>query len=70
DLCAEHDIRPSIKMIGIDEVNGVLDVLEKGNDGDFRHVIDMATLHNHEAVKNEKAAEIADPNRGAVVNRA
>ncbi|MGC1528852.1 MAG: NAD(P)-dependent alcohol dehydrogenase, partial [Phormidesmis sp.] len=42
DLCAEHDIRPSIKMIGIDEVNGVLDVLEKGNDGDFRHVIDMA----------------------------
>jgi len=70
DLCAEHDIRPSIKMIGIDEVNDVLDVLEKGNDGDFRHVIDMATLHNHEAVKNEKAAEIADPNRGAVVNRA
>ncbi len=69
DLCAEHDIRPSIKMVGIDEINDVLDVLEKGNDGDFRHVIDMATLHDHEAVKSEKAAEIAEPDRGAVVNR-
>lgn len=70
DLCAEHDITPSVKMISIDDINDVFDTLENGNaDGHFRHVIDMSTLHNHDAVKNDNAETIPDPDRGKVVNR-
>ena len=70
DLCAEHDITPSVKMISIDDINDVFDTLENGNaEGHFRHVIDMSTLHNHDAVKNDNAETIPDPDRGDVVNR-
>ena len=69
DFCAEHNIRPQIKMIGIDEINDVFDVLKSGGDGNFRHVIDMETLHNHDAVKTETATSIPNPDRGEVVGR-
>lgn len=69
DLCAEHNISPEIKMIGIDEINDVFDTLANGGDGEFRHVINMETLRNHEAVKNNEAKEIPSPDRGEVVNR-
>ena len=69
DLCAEHDIRPTVKMIDIDEINDVFETLANGNDGDFRHVIDMESLNNHDAVTNDNAEEIDQPTRGEVVNR-
>ena len=69
DLCAEHNISPEIKMISIDEINDVFDTLASGGDGEFRHVINMETLRDHEAIKNDAAKEIANPDRGEVVNR-
>lgn len=69
DLCAEHNISPRVKSIGIDEINSVYDTLANGGDGEFRHVIDMETLRNHKAVKNDAANAIPNPDRGAVVNR-
>ena len=43
DLCAEHDIRPEIRMIEIDEIN---EAFERVMDEDirFRHVIDMTSF--------------------------
>jgi uncharacterized zinc-type alcohol dehydrogenase-like protein len=69
DLCAEHNISPEIKMIGIDDVNSVFDVLASGGDGNFRHVIDMETLHNYEAIQSQKVTPISNPDRGEVVGR-
>ncbi|MGF1536246.1 MAG: NAD(P)-dependent alcohol dehydrogenase [Elainellaceae cyanobacterium] len=69
DICAEHNITPHVKMIGIDEVNHVFDVLASGSDDGFRHVIDMETLHSHSSVMGEKAVELTNPDRGEVVNR-
>lgn len=69
DLCAEHKITPHIKMITIDDVNEVFETLKNGNDGDFRHVIDMDTLREHQAVKNEKAVSLDQPTRGEVVGK-
>ncbi|MGF1460516.1 MAG: NAD(P)-dependent alcohol dehydrogenase [Leptolyngbyaceae cyanobacterium] len=69
ELCAEHNISPEVKMISIDQINDVFDTLASGGDGEFRHVIDMETLRNHEAIKNSQAKEIPEPDRGAVVNR-
>ena len=67
DFCAEHDIRPNIKMIKIDEVNDVFDKLKAGNENDFRHVIDMESLHAKSAELQGKAKEIENPVRGEVV---
>lgn len=69
DLCAEHDITPNIKMIGIDDINDVMKTLEEGNDGDFRHVIDMQSLHEKVDSLKDEAREIEQPDRGAVNNR-
>jgi alcohol dehydrogenase (NADP+) len=51
DLCAKHDIRPDIKIIGVHEINGVYEDLEKGNDSGLRHVIDLATLNDEAFTK-------------------
>lgn len=67
DLCAEHNISPKIKMVGIDEINDVFDTLASSSSSDFRHVIDMETLRNHEAIASGKATTIPNPDRGAVV---
>ncbi|ADM10233.1 alcohol dehydrogenase [Parvularcula bermudensis HTCC2503] len=69
DLCAEHDITPSIKMVKMQDINDVLSTLEEGNDGDFRHVIDMQSLHEATDHLERTAATIPDPYRGDVVNR-
>ncbi|NJM98978.1 MAG: NAD(P)-dependent alcohol dehydrogenase [Phormidesmis sp. RL_2_1] len=69
DLCAEYNISPYIKMIGIDEINDVYDTLASGGDSEFRHVIDMETLRAHKAVKNDEATAIPNPDRGEVVTR-
>ena len=69
ELCAKHDIKPSIKMIKMDEINDVLEILENGNDEDFRHVIDMESLHSQiDTIKNSATA-LNQPTRGEVVNR-
>ena len=69
DLCAENNISPQIKMIGIDEINEVFDKLADGGDSEFRHVINMETLRSHQAIKNDEANAIPNPDRGEVVNR-
>ena len=43
DLCAEHDIRPEVKIIEIDEINEAFERVMNENIR-FRHVIDMASL--------------------------
>ena len=68
DLCAKHDIKPDVKMIKIEEIDSVYDTLADGNDGDFRHVIDMETLRNLDDDKKNSAKEIDPPNRGEVVH--
>ena len=64
DFCAEHDIRPKIKEIHIDEVNDVFTVLEKNKDSEFRHVINMESLHSQIQDLEGKAEEVEDPVRG------
>ena len=69
DLCAEHDISPNIKVIDMQDINEVFKALEEGNDGDYRHVIDMESLHSKVDGLENNAVEIAQPDRGEVVNR-
>ena len=49
DLCAEHNIRPEIKIIGVHELNSAYEALEKGNDAGVRFVLDIAGTLNEEA---------------------
>lgn len=65
ELCAKHDIRPEIELIAMDGIN---DAFKRMQDEDvrFRHVIDMATLHD-DAEAAEKADEVEAPDRGEVV---
>ncbi len=67
DLCAKHDIKPSVKMIDIQDINDVFETLANGNDNDFRHVIDMDTLRNQKNVQDDDALELDMPDRGDVV---
>ena len=69
ELCAKHDIKPSIKMVQMDDINKIMDVLEKGNDSDFRHVIDIAAFREKSDSLKESADEVPQPIRGEVVNR-
>ncbi|NCT41389.1 MAG: NAD(P)-dependent alcohol dehydrogenase [Alphaproteobacteria bacterium] len=69
DLCAKHDIKPTVKMIKMDEINDVLKSLEEGNESDFRHVIDMESLHSKIDEIKGSAKELDQPTRGEVVNR-
>jgi alcohol dehydrogenase (NADP+) len=69
ELCAKHDIKPSIKMIRMDEINDVMKTLENGNDADFRHVIDMESLHSKIKDIKDSATELDRPTRGDFVNR-
>jgi D-arabinose 1-dehydrogenase-like Zn-dependent alcohol dehydrogenase len=45
DLCAAHNIRPAVKIVGAAEINGVYEALENGNDSGLRHVLDIGTLN-------------------------
>lgn len=66
DLCAQHDIKPEIEVIDIDRINEVFHTLRKNKDTEFRHVIDMESLHRRVST-DLKAQEIDAPTRGAVV---
>lgn len=44
DLCAKHDIKPEIKIIGPEEVGNAYESLLKGNDGGVRYVLDIGKL--------------------------
>ena len=68
NLCAEHGIRPHIKLIDIEEVNDVFTALKKDKaDHEFRHVIDMESLHRRTGELDGKAERIDAPKRGEVV---
>ena len=69
DLCAKHDIAPSIKTIAIQDINNIMQVLEKGNDSEFRHVIDMQSLHDAVEKMKDEVKQLDRPDRGEVVNR-
>ncbi|MGV2830465.1 NAD(P)-dependent alcohol dehydrogenase [Myxosarcina sp. GI1(2024)] len=69
ELCAKHDIAPSIKTIAIQDINDIMKVLEKGNDGEFRHVIDMQSLHDAVEKMKDEVKQLERPDRGEVVNR-
>lgn len=69
DLCAKHDIAPAIKMIKIQDINAAMKKLEEGNEGDFRYVIDMASLHDAVDGIRDNAVELPPPDRGEVVGR-
>lgn len=65
ELCAEHDIRPEIELIRMDEINTAFERMQE-EDVRFRHVIDMDSLRNDdEAASN--AEEVDNPVRGEVV---
>lgn len=44
DLCAMHDIKPEIKLIGVHEINRVYEELDSANASAVRYVIDIGTL--------------------------
>lgn len=49
DLCAKHDIRPEIKIIGVHEINQAYSDLDSSNASGLRHVIDISTLSDFDA---------------------
>ena len=65
DLCAEHDIRPEIELIKMDEVNTAFKRMQE-EDVRFRHVIDMDSLRSDSDAAG-KAVKVDDPVRGEVV---
>ena len=68
NLCAEHGIRPDIKMIAISDINAAFTRI-KNKDIRFRHVIDMETLKAERAVTGHDRTHLEAPTRGDVVNR-
>ncbi|WP_116126773.1 NAD(P)-dependent alcohol dehydrogenase [Lewinella sp. IMCC34183] len=68
DLCARHNIRPKIEVIEMDRINEVFTKLrEDTTDHEFRHVIDMESLHSKSGQLDGKAESIHQPTRGEVV---
>lgn len=61
DFCAQHDIRPEIRTIQMDEVNEAFERV-MNEDIRFRHVIDMASLK--ESADGLDASELDPPVRG------
>jgi uncharacterized zinc-type alcohol dehydrogenase-like protein len=58
DLCAQHDIRPTIEMVGVDGINEVYTKLDGANPDGKRYVIDIATLDES---ATEKCSEVQPP---------
>lgn len=50
DLCAQHNIFPTIEKIPVEGINAAYTAIERGNDSGVRFVIDMASL-NEDAFK-------------------
>ena len=63
DLCAKHQITPNVKMIEMDQVNEVFETLAAGNDGDFRHVIDIDKFRESARSLNGSATKVEAPSR-------
>ncbi len=63
DLCAKYEIKPSIKSIKIGDINDTFDELRNGKSSNYRHVIDMDSLHSLGSDKLDGADSIADPVR-------
>jgi len=59
DLCAKHDIKPEIKLIGVHEINRVYEELDNSNASAVRYVIDIAGTLNESAF--EKCKDLAPP---------
>lgn len=49
NLCAEHNIRPDIKVIPVEGINAAFQALDASNESGERHVIDIAGSLNPEA---------------------
>ena len=64
DLCAQHDIRPQIEMIRMDEINEAFSRMQD-EDVRFRHVIDMQSLRE-DSDAAARAERVDDPVRGDV----
>jgi uncharacterized zinc-type alcohol dehydrogenase-like protein len=69
DLCGEHGIHPEVKMIAIEDLTDVMEILRDGGDTHFRHVIDMQSLHDAVDGLEDSATRLDAPDRGEVVNR-
>lgn len=67
DLCAEHDLAPMLKIVGIEDIEKIYDELRSGNPR-FRHVLDMKAFEDH-AKARSGARDIPAPTRGEVVGR-
>ena len=67
-LCAEHDIRPEIEMIDMENINTAWKRMEN-EDVRFRHVIDMASLKRRTGELEGSATQLPAPDRGDVVGR-
>jgi uncharacterized zinc-type alcohol dehydrogenase-like protein len=69
DLCAEHGIRPRIKLIKMEQINEVMTSLKEDSaDHEFRHVIDMESLHEKIEDGGVNAKGLEQPVRGEVVS--
>jgi len=56
DLCARNNITPEIKLIGVEEINSVYEILDTKNIGGLRYVIDISTLNDSAIAKCEALA--------------
>lgn len=56
NLCAKNGIKPEIKLIGVEEINNVYEILDSKNIGGLRYVIDIATLNESAFAKCENLA--------------
>ena len=49
DLCAAHDIRPNVEVVGVEKINEVYAKLDGANPDAVRYVLDLAGTLNDEA---------------------
>jgi uncharacterized zinc-type alcohol dehydrogenase-like protein len=56
DLCAEHGIRPDLRIIPVEGINAAYEALDSSNDAGVRYVIDIAGSLNEGAVERCKAS--------------
>lgn len=67
DLCAEHGIKPELKIVSTSDLEEIYDELRNGNPR-YRHVLDMKAFEEDTETRS-RAKEIPAPTRGEVVGR-
>lgn len=67
DLCAEHGIKPELKVVSTSDLEDIYDELRHGNPR-YRHVLDMKAFEEDTETRS-RAKEIPAPTRGEVVGR-